>query len=150
MIHGDLDDFKMRLGDAGLFLLSTEALVWYAAGNQRLGAAARQLVESALPAGELLISAISFCEVAWLHAAGRLALPASPLTWRASILAEGVRELPVDGEVAIAAAELSDFHKDTADRLIVATALDEGAQLLTADRLILGCSGALERIDARE
>jgi PIN domain nuclease of toxin-antitoxin system len=103
-----------------------------------------------LRAEELLISAISFCEVAWLHEAGRLALPASPLTWRTSVLAEGVREVPVDGEVAIAAAELSDFHKDPADRLIVATALDQGARLLTADRVILAWPVSLARIDARQ
>jgi PIN domain nuclease of toxin-antitoxin system len=76
---------------------------------------ARQLVESTLAAGELLTSAISFCEVAWLHYAGRLALPASPSAWRASVLAEGVRKIPVDGEVAIAAAELSGFQMDPAD-----------------------------------
>ena len=107
------------------------------------------MVTGALRARELLISAISFCEVAWLHRAGRLVLPASPLSWRASVLVEGVREIPVDGEVAIAAAELSDFHKDPADRLIVATARDEGARLLTSDRQILGWPGELERIDAR-
>ena len=60
----------------------------------RLGRAARELVTGALRAGELLISAISFCEVAWLHRAGRLVLPASPLSWRASVLVEGVREIP--------------------------------------------------------
>jgi PIN domain nuclease of toxin-antitoxin system len=120
------------------------------AGNPRLGAAARQLVETALGDGKLLISAVSFCEVAWLHQAGRLALPGSPLAWRASVLAEGVREIPLDGEVAIAAAELAGFHKDPADRLIVATACDEGARLLTSGRQILGWAGALERIDARQ
>ena len=66
------------------------------------------------------------------------------------MLAEGVREVPVDGEVAIAAAELPDFHKDPADRLIVASARDEGARLLTADRQILGWAGMLARVDARQ
>lgn len=125
-------------------------MVWYDAGDVRLGRAARELVTSALGAGELLISAITFCEVAWLHHAGRVIVPASPLAWRASVLVQGVREIPVDGEVAIAAAELVGFHKDPADRLIVATARDEGAKLLTADRQILGWPGALERVDARQ
>lgn len=124
-------------------------MVWYDAGNPRLGRTARQLVESALLDRELLVSAISFCEVAWLYRMGRLALPVPPLAWRASILVEGVREIPLDGEVAIAAAELQELHKDPADRLIVATARDEGARLLTSDRLILAWTGSLERIDAR-
>ena len=87
--------------------------------------------------------------MAWLHHAGRLVLPAPPLAWRASVLAEGVREVPVDGEVAIAAAELAEFRNDPADRLIVATARDEGARLLTSDRRILGWAGPLERVDDR-
>ena len=118
-------------------------------GDARLGAAARDLAVSSLVDGDLRISAISFCEVAWLYRAGRLALPVSPLAWRASVLAEGLREIPLHGDVAIAAAELSGFHKDPADRLIVATARDEGARLLTSDRQILAWTGSLERIDAR-
>ena len=44
---------------------------------------------------------------------------------------------------------LPNFHPDPADRIIVATAL-EGHRLLTADELILGWSGSLDRLDARE
>ncbi len=61
----------------------------------------------------------------------------------------GVRAVPLDGEVAVAAAELDGFHQDPADRLIVATARDEGARLLTSDRQILTWPGALDRADAR-
>jgi PIN domain nuclease of toxin-antitoxin system len=87
--------------------------------------------------------------VAWLHHAGRVTLPVAPLRWRASLLGEGLLEIPLDGEVAVAAVELPDFHQDPADRLIVATARDEGARLLTSDRRILGWAGAIDRVDAR-
>jgi PIN domain nuclease of toxin-antitoxin system len=97
----------------------------------------------------LLIPAISFCEMARLHHAGRVIVPGSPMGWRASVLAQGVRKTPVDGEVAIAAAEPADSQRDPADRLIIATSIDEGAQLLTADRQILGWPGDLQRVDAR-
>lgn len=137
------------MGDAGLILIDTQAALWYDAGDARLGRVARGLIEDCLAAGELMISAISFCEVAWLHHAGRVALPAAPLQWRASLLGEGLLEIPLDGEVAIAAAELPDFHKDPADRLIVATARDEGARLLTSDRRILDWAGSVARVDAR-
>ena len=137
------------MGDAGLILLDTQALVWYDGGGPRLGEAALGLVADALQAGEMLVAAVSFCEVAWLHRAGRLTLPAPRLAWRASVLSAGVREVPLDGEVAVAAAELEDFHKDPADRLIVATARDEGARLLTSDRRILTWAGMLDRADAR-
>lgn len=137
------------MGAAGLILLDTQALIWYVAGDDRLGATARKLIRSELGDGALLVSAISFCELAWLSRMGWPALPVSPLAWHASVLAEGVREVPVDGQIAIAAAELPAFHKDPADRLIVATARDEGAPLMTADRQILGWTGALARVDAR-
>ena len=137
------------MGVAGLILLDTQAIVWYDASDPRLGGVARTLIEDALQDRELLVSSITFCEVARLHRVGRLALPVSPRAWRASVLLEGVREVPVDGEVAIAAAELPDFHKDPADRLIVATACDEGARLMTADRQILDWTGTLARVDAR-
>lgn len=117
-------------------------------GDARLGAGVRDLVVGSLVGGALRISAISFCEVAWLQRAGRLALPFSPRAWRASVLAEGVRETPLHGDVAIAAAEHSGFHKDPADRPIVAAARDESARLLTSDRQILEWAGSLERIDA--
>lgn len=71
------------------------------------------------------------------------------LTWRRELLNRGLQEQPVDGEVAIRAVELRDFHKDPGDRLIVATALVLGGTLLTSDEKILGWLGPLDRIDAR-
>jgi PIN domain nuclease of toxin-antitoxin system len=58
-------------------------------------------------------------------------------------------EQPIDGDVAIRAVELRDFHKDPGDRLIVATALTLGGVLMTSDRKILDWPGPLGRIDAR-
>jgi PIN domain nuclease of toxin-antitoxin system len=137
------------MGDAALILADTQALVWHIGGSDRLGRAARQVIATALLDDELIVCAISFCEIAWLHHTGRVALPRSPTTWRETVLAEGVREIPVDGDIAIAASELEGFHKDPADRLIVATAVHERAILVTSDRQILEWTGDLQRIDAR-
>jgi PIN domain nuclease of toxin-antitoxin system len=138
------------MGDAGLILLDTQAIIWLEAADPRLGAEARVLIDRALSDGELAISAISFCEIAWLLRAGRVTLPLPPAAWRISLLAAGLSEIPLDGEIAIAAVALADFHKDPADRLIVATALDEGARLVTSDAKILAWPGPLARIDARQ
>ena len=137
------------MGDAGLILLDTQAIVWLEAADLRLGARARGVIDRALSDGELAIAAISFCEIAWLVRAGRVTLPLSTAGWRISLLAAGLSEIPLDGEIAIAAVALADFHKDPADRLIVATALDEGARLVTTDAKILAWPGPLARIDAR-
>ena len=138
------------MGDAGLILLDTQAIVWLEAADLRLGAKARGVIDRSLSDGELAIAAISFCEIAWLVSAGRVTLPLSTAEWRISLLAAGLSEIPLDGEIAIAAVALADFHKDPADRLIVATALDEGARLVTSDAKILAWPGPLARIDARQ
>ena len=67
--------------------------------------------------------------------------------WRRLLLREGLTEIPVDGEVAIRAGNLTDFQADPADRFIVATAL-AGHQLATADHQILDWPKPLSRLDA--
>ncbi len=50
---------------------------------------------------------------------------------------EGVRFVPVDRNIAVKSADLpGEFHKDPADRMIVATARSLSAPLVTKDRRI--------------
>lgn len=79
---------------------------------------------------------------------GRLRMSRDLDAWRADLLAVGLQELSVTGEIGMRAARLAEFHGDPADRLIVATALQQGAGLMTADKGILGWPGTLERHDA--
>ncbi|HEX2162965.1 MAG TPA: PIN domain nuclease, partial [Thermoanaerobaculia bacterium] len=58
-------------------------------------------------------------------------------------------ELPLAGDVAVAATQLDGFHADPADRFIVATAQATAATLVTADSRILDWPGRLKRHDAR-
>ena len=129
-------------------LLDTHVFVWLDAGSDKLGKQARQAIEAAFEAGSLAVSAISFWELAMLQQRGRIALP--PIrTWREELLDMGLREIAVDGEIGLAAAELQDFHPDPADRLIVATAISQDAVLVSADARILEWRGTLARVDAR-
>ena len=93
------------------------------------------------------VSAISFWEVAMLKEKGRLRFPEDVGMWRREQLDQGIAEVPVDGDIGIRTAELTDFHGDPADRIIVATALG-GHRLVTADRRILESSGAVNRLRA--
>lgn len=68
--------------------------------------------------------------------------------WRARILSLGVLEVPLSAEVAMRAADLENLPGDAFDRLIVGTALVEGATLLTGDQPILSWPGSLQRQDA--
>ncbi len=84
-----------------------------------------------------------------LHETGRVDLGQDVRAWRTRLLREGLIEIPVDGDIAIRANQLSDFHADPAGRLIVATALG-GHTLVTADSRILSWKGRLNRVDARK
>lgn len=79
----------------------------------------------------------------------RITLPSDIVPWRANLLANYLTEIPVNGVIGIRANNLPNLHRDPADRIIVATAL-EGHRLITADDLILRWSGSLDRLDARE
>ena len=79
---------------------------------------------------------------------GRLVLTLDLTAWRTGLIDDGLIELPVTGQIGIQAVSLEDFHRDPADRLIVATALD-GHQLVTVDTKMLGCSGDISTFDAR-
>ena len=111
---------------------------------------ARLQIEVAWPAGLLVVSAISFWEAAMLAERDRISLPTSPERWRANWLRAGVIEIPIDGWIALQSCQLMNFHRDPADRFIVATALDRNLPLMTADKNILEWEGTLNRLDASE
>jgi PIN domain nuclease of toxin-antitoxin system len=131
-------------------VLDTHSLVWLDQADPAMGSIARSTADQALRSGRLAVSAMSFWEVAMLLAKGRLVMRAPLAPWRRDLLTRwGLLEYSVTGETALAAVELSSFHADPIDRLIIATAQDHGARLLTADRQILAWPGRLDRQDAR-
>ena len=132
-----------------MILADTHTLIWLWAGTSQLGTGARREMDDALRGEELAVSAMTFWEVAMLREKGRLDFPEDVGLWRRELLAQGIVEIPVDGEIGIRANTLPGFHADPADRIIVATALD-GHRLLTADEMILAWDGNLDRLDARE
>jgi PIN domain nuclease of toxin-antitoxin system len=84
------------------------------------------------------LSAISLWEVAMLVELKRLALDLPLVEWLASAAhPRTVRLVPISPAIAAGTAALpSTFHRDPADRLIVASCLELDAPLLTHDRLI--------------
>lgn len=137
------------MGSEPLVLLDTHALVWLPEASVQLGRTARRLADAALVNGLLAVSAISFWEIALLEQKGRIEAPRPVDRWRAELLARGLEEIAVGGDIGILAARLEHFHADPADRIIVATAASRGAVLLTADDRILRWRGSLRRQDAR-
>lgn len=80
---------------------------------------------------------------------GRYTLRREVGAWRATLIDEGLVEIPVNAVIAARAGALPDMHGDPADRVITATALD-GHLLVTADRRLLDWPGDLDRLDARQ
>ncbi len=132
-----------------MILLDTHALLWLAEGMPELGKEARRLSDEALKKDSLAVSAISFWEAAMLQEKRRIQLFQPVSAWRESLLELGLAEIAVTGEIGIAAVALPNFHADPADRIIVATAANHGAALITADQLILGWAGSLHKHNAR-
>ena len=132
-----------------MLLLDTHALIWVVEGSERLGRRVSRLADDALAGDGLGVASISFWEIAMLVNRGRITVDPSVDQWRLRVLGLGVQEIPLTGDIAIAAVGLADLHGDPADRFIVATGVATGATLVTADDRILGWPGTLKRQDAR-
>ena len=132
-----------------MLLLDTHALVWLSEGCDKIGTESVQLIDKALKGNELYVSSISFWEVAMLSEKGRIELFLSIDAWREELINNGLQEIPLSGEIAIKSAFLNDFHGDPADRMIVATAINAGMTLCTADRKILEWRYSLHRINTK-
>jgi PIN domain nuclease of toxin-antitoxin system len=120
-----------------MILLDTHVLVHYANSDRKLGKRARSEIDHALGHDELFVSALTFWEIAMLIAKQRLHLETTVAGFRAAALRQGIQEISVDGEIAIAAGELPAAHGDPVDRMLVATALVRGITLITADDVLL-------------
>ena len=132
-----------------MILLDTHAAIWLAI-DQGLGKQSQRIADKALADDRLAISAISFWELAMLIAKRRLRAVKSANEQRMKLLAAGIRELPLTGEIAILAAELENLHGDPADRIIAATAIAHDAMLMTADANLLRWRHRLKRQDAEQ
>ena len=130
-------------------ILDTHAVLWLFLGDTKLGDLARRHATAALNTGALYASTVSFFEITTLVRRDRLDIAVPARNWRDNLFDEGLIELDVTAEIAIAAGELDDLHGDPMDRLIVATAIEYGLTLVTADRRILEWRGDLTRHDAR-
>ncbi len=120
-------------------LLDTHVLIWWVSGCHRIPARIVRSIESCLEEAEVLVSAITAWEISMLIAKGRLLLGMDVECWlETASEIEGLRFVPVSREIAVKSTLLpGEFHKDPADRMIVATARLLGIPLVTADEKIL-------------
>ncbi|MGH6779661.1 MAG: type II toxin-antitoxin system VapC family toxin [Bradyrhizobium sp.] len=125
--------------DAPSLLLDTHAAIWIVE-ELPLASAALNAIDAAHQAGNpLLVSAITAWEIGMLVSRNRLGLAVRPERWFQRLLAvPGVRLADLSPDILIASSFLpGDPPRDPADRIILATAREFGATLVTRDRLLL-------------
>jgi PIN domain nuclease of toxin-antitoxin system len=120
-------------------VLDTHAWVAWMLGSDDLPAPTHDALERLPLDTRPYLSAISLWEVAMLVDLGRLSLSMPLIEWL-SLAAHPrtVKLVPMSPAIAVGTAALpSSFHRDPADRIIVATCLELDAPLLTYDRSIM-------------
>ncbi|MEK9816515.1 MAG: type II toxin-antitoxin system VapC family toxin [Limnobacter sp.] len=122
-----------------MIAIDTHVLIWLATGaRQMISKKAMKRISEELQSGEIWVSAISVWEIAMLVERERLILTLDVEAWLGKVSEiDAIRFQPVNNKIAIESVRLpGDFHKDPADRLIVATARAMGLALITADEKI--------------
>ncbi len=119
-----------------MIFLDTHVLIWMASDPKRLSKKAHGAVREARETTGVAIAAITLWELAWLAENGRIQVTGSVESFVRET-ATRVVVVSITPEIAAYAVQLpSAFPKDPADRLITATAIVEGASLVTADERI--------------
>ena len=122
-----------------MILLDTHVWLWLLHNPNQLSDNANRVIEVEEAQNGLLISAISVWEVAVKVNIGKLTLPLAIEDWYDQARQHsGTVIEPLNPVDAIASTQLpGEFHKDPADRIIVAIARRYGIPLVTCDEKIL-------------
>lgn len=121
-----------------MIVLDTQVWLWWLHDPKRLGRKALAAVQGGVRGDGLCVSAISVWEVAVKAQLGKLTLPLPVETWyEQASRYPGIGIEPLLPEDAIQSTLLpGNFHKDPADRIIIALARRLSAILVTADARI--------------
>jgi PIN domain nuclease of toxin-antitoxin system len=114
-----------------MVILDTHALYWWV--NQTPGKLMAGHISAIETADSLAISAFSCWEMAWLVKHDRIELKIPVAAWLDEVERGGIRVLPVTRPIATRAVDLAEHHKDPADRIIIATAVEHQAHLVSVD-----------------
>ena len=121
------------------FLLDTHILIWWFQGASDLPSRYKQLlVDAEQKESPIGISIISLWEIALLQSRGRVRFSISLDHWFSELeVSPWIHILPLKSSIILESTRLGEtFHKDPADRMIVATARCENLKLLSVDEKI--------------
>ena len=117
------------------FLLDTCTFIWLCADPEHLSSTAKSAIES--PDSSLLFSDVSVLEITLKWGAAKLTLPDPPRLWVETQIATWSLDCqPISRTDIYRSGELPEHHRDPFDRLLIATALNLNATILTPDKAI--------------
>lgn len=123
-------------------LLDTQAIIWWDMGSPNLGPVARSIIANA---AEVYVSAVSEWEMSIKYGLGKVITKSSI---QSAVQSAGFVPLNVSFDHALTVRQLKPIHKDPFDRLLVATAMVEGLEIVTSDQLLI--QYPVRIIDARK
>jgi PIN domain nuclease of toxin-antitoxin system len=123
-------------------LLDTHIWIWYCTGAKAFSQAFQKAIEYNRERHSVLLSPMSIWELGMLSEKGKVRLGMDLLDWvLQSIEATRFRILQITPRIAIESSRLpGTSHGDPVDRLLIATAHEENAVLITCDEKILSYS----------
>jgi len=121
------------------YLLDTHAVLWITQEAPQLSIRVRALAK-ANDTDQFGLAAITLLEIARLIKVGAITPTSSPAEWLDAIARE-FQVLPLTPAIAWRAVDFDWMHKDPADRLICATALEHQLTLVTHDKEITRWGG---------
>lgn len=120
-------------------LLDTHVWIWLMLGDEQLNLSFRHVVEQNKEKELIFVSAISVWELGMLVERKRIQLEIDCLDWiEQAFESSNVNLIPLTPRIAIQSTRLPETpHGDPADRILIATAHEYNAVLITHDQKIL-------------
>lgn len=85
-------------------------------------------------ATSIYVSSMTALEIGLKYARKRLQLPQAPPKWFDRVLElHGLTEIPINSRIAFRSTALPPIHKDPADRVLIATAVEHNLVILSPD-----------------
>jgi PIN domain nuclease of toxin-antitoxin system len=112
-------------------LLDTHIFLWRLSNDQKLSKNTKNII---LAAKEVYVSSASIWEACIKIKIGKLEFQVEQLA--EAITESGFLELPITAKHTVATSKFPDIHRDPFDRILIAQAICEPLQFLTADKLL--------------
>jgi PIN domain nuclease of toxin-antitoxin system len=128
------------ISEDDLLLLDTHCWIWLQSGQlDKFSHGTVDRIRQAAATGSLCVSIISVWEIALLESKGRIRISMDCMEWvRQALETPGLSLVALTPEIAVESTRLpGDMHADPADRILVATARNIGARLMTRDQSLL-------------